>query len=329
MTIVYKLKYSLLLIVLFTVLPLSASAAGMGFTDNPVLYNQAEPIFLISARSPLYGSSAISELADAGVGSSLRVGLGRVGNGWGAGLNGRVRTLSPSGTSSSLAMADIRLDTDFFFGYGRSFSAGSAEISIGGDIVPHVFLRALDVHLPNISAAAGEPDSLSSVLKQVDRLNVGFGLGTSIGAVAEKGPLRGLLNLRDIGHTRFVTYSTTLEDLRNGNLGHRISDPLNTIPMTLGMGFGIRSSGDSVQADILAEYIQPLADSDIIAASKYAFWYERVRIEVESTFSNTLVLRATLDGGIAGAGLRVELNSLEIKADLRSDGGDFTISVPF
>ncbi|MDT8298911.1 MAG: hypothetical protein RQ801_11455 [Spirochaetaceae bacterium] len=163
----------------------------------------------------------------------------------------------------------------------------------------------------------------------MDRLNVGFGLGANIGAVVSKGPLRGLLILRDIGHMRFFTYSTILEDLRNGNLGHRISDPLNTISMTLGMGFGIRSSGESVQADFHAEYIQPLAGSDVIAASKYAFWFERVRFEVESKFANTLALRATLEGGIAGAGLDVELNSLEITADFRCDGGNFTISVPF
>ncbi|MDF1568917.1 MAG: hypothetical protein RQ801_13860 [Spirochaetaceae bacterium] len=85
MTIVYKLKFFLLLSVLLTLPGLSVSGEVTGFTDNPALYNQAEPFLLISVSDLENGSSVISELADAGFGNSFRVGLGRVGNGWAPG----------------------------------------------------------------------------------------------------------------------------------------------------------------------------------------------------------------------------------------------------
>ena len=259
-------------------------------------------------------NALLNQVVSNGIGARTQFGVGWVGDGFGIASANTLVFDAPKAETVLGATVNLDVDSAFIFGYSHKIELGDElSLAVGGDLQALAKVRVANLSLQDVMTAVGSSDVVSYLLTQFDDIQAGWAIGGNVGTTVEWRFLRGSLAIRDIGHTRYQMYRTSLDKLQNSNLGTKLNGSF-IVPMTMRVGFGIDPGWDLFNPKFHVEYIQPLATEAQSVAAGYGSFLTRLNAGAELELLNMLSLRGGLRGGYLTAGVGLDLFVFEVNA---------------
>ncbi len=241
---------------------ITLSSTSLWLYANPL--NTYKLVREITNNSPDMITTINGEITTGGVGFGASEGIGIITRGLGLGIVFMMDSYM-YGPNTLGIEGDLNATIGFIGGYAINLSLLGINLKIGGDLRPMVRVR---VPLANNDAIGllmsfSQGGDVMSALNDVNAYH-GFGLGLDLGTIAELGPFKFGLSVRDLGGTRFYytsdTVSAVSESFQSGGgfpEGSEVSN-VYAIPMNV-------SAGASFHPDlgILSFLIDPSVHVDL------------------------------------------------------------------
>ncbi len=269
----------------------------------------------------------LNEVTGSGLGTSVFMGSGYVGRGFGFGLLSKVMFDAPPAETSLGVTGNLMWTTGFIAGYAHPFQLGPVKLVVGGDIRPmyRIFIEKIDaVDVLNVVQDSGSGLSLSSV----DAFK-GWAIAVDAGIDLSWKSLTASIVTRDIGNTYF--FFKGLKSFAGTDFSGK--DPAFSYITPWSMSFGLAYHpllgrvSKFVDPQIHASFYQPLIKHEKLLGFQKKSPWTRLDFGAEILLLSSVALRAGFHGGYftAGVGLDlffVELNGALYSRELGSYAGD-------